>query len=78
MSGAARRHRRRTLRLPGYDYTQPGAYFVTLCTHRHRPLFGEVVDGVMQLHVFGQIVRRSGSVPQKFAPKLCCSPTNLW
>lgn len=24
--------RRRSIRLPGYDYAQPGAYFVTLCT----------------------------------------------
>ena len=25
-------HRRRSIRLPGYDYAQPGAYFVTICT----------------------------------------------
>ena len=53
MSEAARR---RSLRLKGYDYAQPGAYFVTICTHRHQPLFGEVVDDAMQLHAFGQIV----------------------
>jgi len=27
------------LRLPGYDYTQPGAYFVTFCTYRRTLLF---------------------------------------
>ncbi|RKY63730.1 MAG: transposase, partial [Candidatus Latescibacterota bacterium] len=27
-----RRHHRRSIRLKGYDYTQPGAYFVTICT----------------------------------------------
>jgi len=26
-------HRRRSVRLPGYDYSQPGAYSVTICTH---------------------------------------------
>ena len=26
-------HHRRSIRLPGYDYSQPGAYFVTICTH---------------------------------------------
>jgi REP element-mobilizing transposase RayT len=26
-------HHRRSIRLPGYDYSQPGAYFVTVCTH---------------------------------------------
>ena len=54
----ARHERRRTLRLKGYDYTQPGTYFVTICTYRCQPLFGEVVaDGVMHLHPFGQVVR---------------------
>ncbi len=54
----ARHERRRTLRLKGYDYTQPGAYFVTICTYRRQPLFGEVADdGVMHLHPFGQVVR---------------------
>src|SRR5215213_5119834 len=30
--------RRRSVRLPDYDYAQAGAYFVTICTH-HRQLF---------------------------------------
>ncbi len=51
-----RRHRRRSIRLKGYDYTQPGAYFVTMVTHHRRPLFGEVVDGEMRLNMFGEIV----------------------
>ena len=51
-----RKHRRHSIRLKGYDYTQPGAYFVTICTHRREMLFGRVVDGVMQLNEFGRIV----------------------
>ena len=51
------KHRRRSIRLKGHDYTQPGAYFVTICTHERRHLFGRVVDGVMQLNAFGEIVR---------------------
>ncbi len=31
--------RRRTVRLAHYDYASPGAYFVTICAHRRRPLF---------------------------------------
>jgi len=50
-------HHRRSIRLPGYDYTQPGAYFVTICTHDGEPLFGEVVDGIMQPNRFGRIVQ---------------------
>ena len=51
------RHYRRSIRLKGYDYTQPGAYFVTICTHQRTPLFGQVVDGEMILNAFGEIVR---------------------
>jgi REP-associated tyrosine transposase len=36
------RHRR-SVRLPGYDYSQPGAYFVTICTHGAECLFDDPV-----------------------------------
>ena len=49
------RHHRRSIRLPGYDYAQPGAYFVTICSHNGEPLFGEVIDGVMHPNRFGRI-----------------------
>ncbi len=29
---------RRTIRLKGYDYARPGAYFITICTHRRQML----------------------------------------
>jgi len=51
------RYHRRSIRLKGYDYTQPGAYFVTICTHGREMLFGRVVDGEMRLNEFGEIVR---------------------
>ncbi len=41
----------------GYDYARPGAYFVTICTHRHVHLFGQVVDGEMKPNAFGEIVQ---------------------
>lgn len=47
---------RKSPRLPGYDYSSTGAYFVTICTHQRLNLFGEVVDGVMCLSDAGQIV----------------------
>ncbi len=36
-------HRRRSTRLQGYDYSQAGAYFLTICTHNRQCLFGEIV-----------------------------------
>ena len=50
------RHHRRSIRLRGYDYTQPGAYFITICTRQRAPLFGRVVDGKMALNAWGRIV----------------------
>jgi putative transposase len=51
--------RRRSGRLKGFDYSRPGAYFVTACTHVRSALLGEVVDGGMQLNDCGRIVSAS-------------------
>ncbi len=51
------KHDRRSIRLPDYDYGQPGAYFVTICTHDRVCLFGDVVDGRMHPTDFGRITR---------------------
>ena len=50
------RHHRRSIRLRGYDYSQAGAYFVTVCVQGREPLFGDVVDGEMRLNNAGQMV----------------------
>lgn len=49
-------HRRRSIRLQWYDYTQAGAYFLTLCAHNRQCLFGDIVDGTMRLNELGKIV----------------------
>ncbi|MBI3328275.1 MAG: transposase [Nitrospinae bacterium] len=49
---------RRSLRLEGYDYSQAGAYFVTICTQHREFLFGDVVDGTMVLNRYGAIALR--------------------
>jgi REP element-mobilizing transposase RayT len=41
-------HKRRSLRLQEYDYSRPGAYFITICTQDRKCLFGSVVNGEMQ------------------------------
>ena len=48
--------RRRSIRLPGFDYTRPGAYFLTICTDGRACMFGEVVEGEMRLNEAGRIV----------------------
>jgi len=51
------KHHRRSVRLQGFDYSKPGAYFVTIDTHRHLSLFGEIADGVVRLNEWGKIAR---------------------
>jgi len=50
------KHHRRSIRLPGYDYSQPGAYFVTICAYQRQCMFGDIVDGQMRLNQYGAIV----------------------
>jgi len=50
-------HHRRSIRLREYDYSQPGFYFITVCTAQRECLFGEIVDGEMVLNEYGQMVR---------------------
>ena len=47
---------RRAMRLRDYDYSQPGAYFVTICARHRKCLFGAITDGKMRLNEIGQIV----------------------
>ncbi len=49
---------RRSIRLPEFDYTQPGAYFITLVTFNRTHLFGEIVDGEFRSTPLGVIARR--------------------
>lgn len=48
--------KRRSIRIQGYDYSQGGAYFVTICAHRKRLLFGRVTAGTVRLNDVGNTV----------------------
>ena len=50
-------HHRRSIRLKDYDYSQPGAYFVTVCTHGRECALGEVLDDAVILNYSGLIVQ---------------------
>lgn len=51
------KHHRRSIRLPNYDYTQPGAYFVTMVAWHRECLFGKVMGDEMRLNKSGEIVQ---------------------
>jgi REP element-mobilizing transposase RayT len=50
-------HHRRTIRAKGYDYSQDGAYFVTICAQNKQCLFGNIVAGEMELNEAGGMIR---------------------
>jgi REP element-mobilizing transposase RayT len=47
---------RRSIRLQGYDYSQAGGYFVTICTKNRKSIFGEIGNGIIQLNESGLII----------------------
>ena len=56
MRNDAEQSRRRSIRLKQYDYAQPGAYFVTICTQDRVCLFGHVLDGAMYWNDAGRLI----------------------
>ncbi|MEW6242246.1 MAG: transposase [Chloroflexota bacterium] len=60
-------HHRRSIRLQGYDYSQSGAYFVTIVAQGRASLFGQIENGEMVLNDAGQmIVKWWNELPNKF------------
>ena len=51
-------HNRKKNRLPEYDYSKPGYYYVTICTHNRIEWFGDINDGCMNLNDCGLVVKQ--------------------
>ena len=78
MENNSDRHPRRTFRkqnrLPEYDYSAPGYYFITICTDEHKTYFGQIHAGheqnapaLMHLSPAGQIVSDAiCAIPQHY------------
>jgi REP element-mobilizing transposase RayT len=45
------------MRLKEYDYSQVGAYFMTICTKDRECMFGDISNGKMRLNEYGKIAR---------------------
>ncbi len=66
--GRLSKPRRRSLRLPTFDYSQSGAYFVTICSIKKKCIFGAIIDMEMQLNENGKIVGASWKEIEKHFP----------
>ena len=52
------KHKRRSIRLKGYDYSREGLYFITICCQNRAHYFGEIINGEMQLNEIGEIAQK--------------------
>jgi len=58
---------RHSIRLHAYDYTQPGAYFITIVTWQRQMLFGRVNNGVVQVNTYGEVAQQQWEkLPNRF------------
>ena len=67
MSKSSSRPRRKITRLKGFDYTQPGAYFLTTCCAGRIERFGVICDQTMVLNPVGEIAEACWkAIPEHF------------
>ncbi len=60
-------HHRRSIRLKGYDYSQAGLYFITICVQDRKYLFGQIEDGVVVLNDAGKMAQNEWQkIPSRF------------
>lgn len=64
-------HHRRSIRLKGYDYSQAGLYFITICCQDRAPLFGHIDNGIMILNEYGEIAFSEWQKTE-YIRKNCC------
>jgi putative transposase len=55
MKSGAHTQQRRSIRLRGFDYSRPGAYFLTICAWQMKTIFGRVREGEMLLNSLGKL-----------------------
>jgi putative transposase len=59
--------KRKNVRRWDYDYSQEGGYFITICTHQQKLLFGQIHDGEMHRNNYGQVATSCWlAIPQHY------------
>ncbi len=73
---------RRSFRLPGFDYSRPGAYFFTICVQNRKSLFGRIDRERMELNPAGRMVegffyRLEERFPDLLCDSFVCMPNHV-
>jgi len=58
MKNVLQRSNRRSIRLKGYDYSQKGAYFITICVQDKKCVFGEIKNSILLLNDAGNMIKK--------------------
>ena len=67
-----KKHHRRSIRLKGYDYSQAGLYFITICVKNRACLFGDIINGKMNLNDAGIMLGKwYDELENKYPDKKC-------
>ena len=59
-------------RLKNWDYSSPGAYFITLCVNNHEMLLGKIRNGQMILSDYGKITLDEREKSFMIRKEICC------
>jgi putative transposase len=51
-------HKRKSIRLKGYDYSLAGLYFITICVQNRECMFGKIENGKMILNDAGEMIEK--------------------
>lgn len=75
-------HHRRSIRLRGYDYTQPNFYFITVCVQQRAALFGTISNGHLLLNDAGRMIEDwykalGNKFPQLQTDAFICMPNHI-
>jgi len=61
-------HHRRSIRLKNHDYSSNGIYFVTICIHEKKALFGNIKNEAVICNSSGEIAKNIWDmIPEKFS-----------
>ena len=66
------KHHRKSIRLKGYDYSQAGLYFITICCQNRVHLFGNVINKQMILNDAGKMIEKWFNELQNKFPDVKC------
>ena len=63
---------RKNIRLKDFDYSNDGYYFVSVVSYKRKNIFGEIIDGEMNLNQAGKIVEKTWqNIPMHFTNTSC-------